>query len=391
MNLLILAPQPFYQERGTPIAIRLAISVLMKRENYNITLFTYHEGIDLELDENVKHLRIKSPKFIKDIPIGFSIRKLICDCIMFIQSFIHILKNRKKYQLIHANEETVFFALIFKIIFRIPYVYDMDSSLSSSISDKFSFLKILIPIFKSFEKIAIKNSSATITMCDALTNFSKKINKNTFTLRDISLSFLEDDTIKIDNLRSMLKIDDDCPILMYVGNLIKVQGIDLMIDSFEITLKKIPHLKTIIIGGSLEKISFYKDKYKHLIDNKSLFLIGKRPVATLSKYLSQADCLCIPRLYGENTPLKIYPFLHSGVPVIATNLKTNTQVLNTTISALANPNALDFSKALIKLFTDNEYRINLGKNGFEYAEENFTFKVFNEKLNSIYDKIENLL
>ena len=48
MKILFLAPQPFYTERGTPIAVRLAVASLC-REGHQVDLLTYPEGEDIEL------------------------------------------------------------------------------------------------------------------------------------------------------------------------------------------------------------------------------------------------------------------------------------------------------------------------------------------------------
>ena len=44
MKILLLAPHPFYQERGTPIDVHLVIRVLSERLNTEIDLLVYNEG-----------------------------------------------------------------------------------------------------------------------------------------------------------------------------------------------------------------------------------------------------------------------------------------------------------------------------------------------------------
>ena len=54
---------------------------------------------------------------------------------------------------------------------------------------------------------------------------------------------------------------------------------------------------------------------------------GERPAAEIPAYLLAADVLVSPRSRGTNTPLKIYQYLRSGKPIVATRLLTHTQVL----------------------------------------------------------------
>src|SRR3546814_18564255 len=77
MNILFLAPQPFYQERGTPIAIKLALTVLCAA-GHKVDLVTYHEGADLEI-QGMRTFRIAKPPFASNVPIGFSGKKMLCD------------------------------------------------------------------------------------------------------------------------------------------------------------------------------------------------------------------------------------------------------------------------------------------------------------------------
>ena len=93
-----------------------------------------------------------------------------------------------------------------------------------------------------------------------------------------------------------------------------------------------------------------------------------RPLSDLSVYLLQANILASPRIQGNNTPMKIYSYLHSGIAIIATNLPTHTQVLNSDVSELAQPEKKDFSEKLLKLIQDQEYREQLGQRANKLAE-----------------------
>ena len=48
VRILVLAPQPFFQNRGTPIATRRLLS-LLALEGYQLDLLTYPEGESIEL------------------------------------------------------------------------------------------------------------------------------------------------------------------------------------------------------------------------------------------------------------------------------------------------------------------------------------------------------
>ena len=45
---------------------------------------------------------------------------------------------------------------------------------------------------------------------------------------------------------------------------------------------------------------------------------GQRPADEIPAFLDAADVLVSPRSFGTNTPLKIYQYLRSGRPIVAT-------------------------------------------------------------------------
>ena len=61
------------------------------------------------------------------------------------------------------------------------------------------------------------------------------------------------------------------------------------------------------------------------------------------RYLDAADVLVSPRSTGTNTPLKIYQYLRSGRPIVATRLLTHTQVLDDDVAILTDADAGGFA------------------------------------------------
>ena len=70
----------------------------------------------------------------------------------------------------------------------------------------------------------------------------------------------------------------------------------------------------------------------------AVHFLGPRPVQPrCPTSLRQADVLVSPRLKGLNTPMKIYSYLDSGTAVLATRLRTHTQVLDDRTAYLVEP------------------------------------------------------
>lgn len=184
MNILMLAPHPFYQARGTPIAVDLVLKVLSQRGE-RVDIITFPEGSDVDYP-NVQIYRTPALRIVKDIRPGFSVKKIICDLFLLVKAIR--LVNSNRYDLIHAGEEAVFIALAIKTIWGIPYVYDMDSSLVQQLMDKYPQLRFLKKLLQGCEGLAVRNAKAVIPVCQALKSEIEQYNPNkVVVIPDISL------------------------------------------------------------------------------------------------------------------------------------------------------------------------------------------------------------
>ena len=378
MRVLFLAPQPFYQERGTPIAIKRLLQALSEH-NEHVDVLTYHEGDDVEYQGITLH-RTTRALFVRNIRPGFSWKKLLTNMFLLIRAFRFVTRSR--YHLVHAVEEAVFIALILKLVFKIPYVYDMDSSLSQQMIEAHPALKPLDGLLRWAEGLAVRNAKAVVPVCDALVqSIASYQPEKVLLLPDISL--LESTSEAVEDIRADLGIRET--LLMYVGNLESYQGIDLMLESFALALRQTSLMSLVIIGGDAANIAKYRQKCAvlNIVDN--VHFLGPRPIEHLSAYLDQADILLSPRIKGNNTPMKIYSYLDSGKALLATRLATHTQVLTDEVAELADPTPAPFAEHMVRLVEDTALRTRLGIAGKELIKRDYTAAAFTERVNALYD------
>jgi glycosyltransferase involved in cell wall biosynthesis len=385
MKVLFLAPQPFFEERGTPIAVNLLLKVLSQRGE-EIDLVTYHLGDDVEY-ENVKIIRTLSVPFIRAITPGFSAKKLICDFFLFWKAVSLLLKSR--YHVIHAVEESVFMAYVFNKIWGIEYIYDMDSSLPTQLLDKYPLASPLTKFFSFLERTAIRNAKLILPVNHALAEGLENYDADkVIVLHDVSL--LQNGIGVIDkSIRN--EMDFTGILVMYIGNLEKYQGIDLLLGSFTHIAGKLNTINLAIIGGKPGDIQKYEKISRELGIDSLVRFFGPKPMKNLGGYLSEADILVSPRISGVNTPMKIYSFLDSGKAIVATNLRTHTQVLDNEVAVLVEPNPKAFAEGVLLAAGDENLRKRLGGNGKRLAQEKYSYEEFQTSVNQIYDSIEPVL
>jgi glycosyltransferase involved in cell wall biosynthesis len=95
--------------------------------------------------------------------------------------------------------------------------------------------------------------------------------------------------------------------------------------------------------------------------------------------MALADILLSPRSKGTNTPLKLYTYLHSGKPILATNIYSQTQVLSPQTAVLVEPTADGLAQGALALLHDPQRAKAIGANGRLFAEEHYSWQVFLKK------------
>lgn len=382
MRVLVVSPQPFYIERGTPIAVDLLCRALTER-GCHVDLLAYDVGGERSYPNFTIH-RVKSWPKVSVIKPGFSLTKIFLDVFLLFKMISMLLKNR--YDVIHAVEESVFIAMVLGFLFRIPYVYDMDSNMVTQLVSQYPWLKPCKRLLDCLESWPIRAAAAVVPVCDALAEQATKYrHDNIYTLKDISLVSDTRTNQNIENLRMRYSING--PLLMYIGNLEKYQGIDLMLDGFAQFARNNSAIHLVIIGGEDNDIAAYQNMSAGLGMSRQITFTGKRPVSMIDAYMKQADVLISPRTEGVNTPMKIYSYLDSGVAVLATDLPTNNQVMTKHTACLVPPTATAFASGITKLLNDDDYRAELADAARELIAREHSYPSYCRVLYGLYDDL----
>jgi glycosyltransferase involved in cell wall biosynthesis len=381
MRILLLAPHPYYQERGTPIAVDLLAATLI-RQNHLVDILTYHEGTNRDHGPNLRIIRISAPPGCNRIRPGFSVKKLIADLVLYRRARQLVQEN--SYDIIHAVEESAFMARRIKQRYGLPYIFDMDSSMPVQMADGQPLFRPLLPLLKRVEAAAIRDATAVTAVCDALADIARQAGAHRiFLLRDVPL--LHPDRSTNIGFRSTLP-PANCR-FVYIGNLEAYQGIDLLLTSFA-QLPNPLNAQLIIVGGISHHIDHYRRKARSLgIDEQTHFL-GPRPVNKLPALMADADVLVSPRTKGQNTPMKIYSYMASGKAILATDLPTHTQVLTPDSAQLAAPTPVDFAAAMETLAQNPKLRDQLGKAAAERVAREYSLAVFEQTVADLYASVQ---
>ncbi len=386
MKILMIAPQPFFQPRGTPFSVLGRLKALSDL-GHEIDLLTYHVGED-RLFSHVRIYRI--PRLpIKKVKVGPSLAKIPMDSLLFYKAFS--LMRRNKYEVLHTHEEAGFMGIVLKKLFHIPHIYDMHSSLPQQLHNfHFTNSKAIHGVFERLERATLENAEGVITICPELYNYVESLGIQTYhTLIENVVdyaSLFEDTNGEIKTLLPWDQIRGKTKIL-YSGTFEPYQGLDLLIESAAQVLSRHPDVVYVMVGGKPEQVEFYKRKVASLGLSSNFYFTGMVSPVTAEKFVAYSDILVSPRVHGNNTPLKVYSYLRSGKPIVATNLITHTQVLNDSVAILTHATPDDFARGTNLILENNELAQTITRNARRLAEAKYTYSVYVKKLDDLYKHV----
>jgi glycosyltransferase involved in cell wall biosynthesis len=384
MKILMLAPEPFFQPRGTPISVFFRIKALSDM-GHSTDLVTYPLG------ENVSfpNLRIdRVPNFLglRRVKIGPSAAKVGLDAALLLKALRRLLG--KRYDLIFSHEEAAWIGVVLGRLLRIPHIYDMHSSLPQQLENfDFSRSGILKRTFLALERLVLKNSAAVIVICQDLLDYVRArglggkavLIENFVDFGDFDEGRIEGKAVEQE--KSEIAPDGE-KIILYTGNFEPYQGLPLLIEAFgRIGTRAV----LLIVGGSFSEHDTMRRAAADLGIKGRIVFIEKVPPARVPLYVALADVLVSPRVSGTNTPLKIYSFLKSGKPLVATRLRTHTQVLNDKISILAPAEATGLAGGLALALESEEAQAR-AREAKRMADREYIYPRYLQKIDEVLKK-----
>lgn len=343
----MLAPEPFFEPRGTPFSEYHRIKALGEL-GHHVDLVTYPVGADVELPK-LRIFRSLRPPGVRKVRIGPSVTKLVLDGLLTFTAVRRAWAGR--YDAVHSHEEAGVLGVLIARWLGVPHLYDMHSSLPQQLSNFESTRSGFVrAVFDRAERFMIGGSTAVITICQDLQDTVVAMGAG-------ERSILIENVMGGDvapgagpgraAVRQAWGIQADAPLVLYTGTFEPYQGLDLLVDAAALLARRRPDARVLVVGGSPEQVSALKAR-AHAA-GAPMVLTGQRPPEEIPHFVDACDVLASPRVSGTNTPLKIYSYLRSGRPIVATNLHTHTQVLSPTVALLVAPTPEAFADGLARL------------------------------------------
>ncbi len=390
MRILMIAPEPFLEPRGTPFSVYHRTRALVTL-GYEVDLVTYPIGKQVTLP-GLRIYRTPALPFIRKVKIGPSLAKFPLDILVFLTAIWRL--SRGGYPYLHTHEEAGLMGVVLASIFRCKHMYDMHSDLSQQMSN-FAFTKsrVLIRCVEAVQKLIVRKADAVIAICPDLEETVRRIAPKK------PVSMIEN--VAVDEALPPAEVEDaarfrrqlslgDGPILLYTGTFESYQGIEGLLYSIASVHSRFPLARYVLVGGKPEQVEKQRSLAHELRITDVVRFVGQRPLEEMPQYMALADILLSPRSGGSNTPLKLYTYLRSGKPILATAILSHTQILTPAIAMLVPPTPEGLAQGAIELLQDPEAARVLGERGQRMASEQYSWSAFLAKTRDAYSQFTGL-
>ena len=180
-------------------------------------------------------------------------------------------------------------------------------------------------------------------------------------------------------------IRPDSSVVVLVGNLRPVKGIDVLIKSAKYIVQKFPKVYFLIVGDGNEKQNLTNLASDLNIQDRIIFA-GKRD--DIPSILSICD-IGVSSSHSEGLSNSIIEYMTSGLPVICTDVGGNNELVEDSRNGyLVPPNEPEeMARALLKLLENKNLANNMGKLSKKRSKKYFSLETFIEKMQNYYNSL----
>jgi glycosyltransferase involved in cell wall biosynthesis len=379
----VVAPQPFYEDRGTPIAMREVLLALSELGRH-VDLLTYPVGADATI-EGLRIFRSANPLRFASVPVGLSFRKIVLDLPLTFE--LRRRMARERYACVHAVEEAAFPAALYARQHGIPLLYDMQSSLAEQLGRLAPLsLRPTRWMLDTAERWLLNMSDVVVTSAGLATRVRRMVPQATVREWHFPSAPSGADPGEVARLRQSLGLKASDRVVLYSGTFEAYQGLPELIGAIPLVRQRFPDVTFVFVGAASSEPELATAA--PYIEAGALRVIDRQPRHEIPAFLAMADVLVSARAYGGNLPLKIFDYLAASRPIVATDIPTHRTVLSDERAVLVAPTTDALAGGILALLADPERGRRLAAAGRQYAKTHLGWGRFVQSVSELYDEVE---
>ena len=154
----------------------------------------------------------------------------------------------------------------------------------------------------------------------------------------------------------LLPIDDNASIILFVGGLRKIKGLDYLFEAMRFVKEKTTRVTLLLVGDGSER-NHLEALARDLDLEENIHFAGRVPPEAIPKCMAAPDVLVLPSL-SEGFPNVILEAMASGLPVVATRVGGVPDIVADGINGFVVPprNPREIAEKVLALLNDTEAR-----------------------------------
>lgn len=274
---------------------------------HDVTLFVPRRMNKIKLDAytyynvgqkfKIKYLpTIDTVRFGK---VGFIFQSIVFSLVtLFRVSF-------SKYDAVYSRDEIVLYPMSF---FGKNIVLELHDNKSNFAISRLLVSAKIVAITNSIKDFCIQKGADK----DAVIVAHDAVDLNMF---DIKESKME--------CRNKLELPHNKKIVLYSGHLYEWKGVQVLAEASRLFDS---NMLVVFVGGTDSDVELFKRKN---VNAANILIVGHRSYQEIPIWIKSADAVVLPNIDNRPTsPMKLFEYMASGVPIVASNLNSIREILN---------------------------------------------------------------
>ena len=267
--------------------------------------------------------------------------------------------------------------------YNIPYVLQVHGTVLP-ISQK-QRLKKIFDIFFGYKILKDASKVIALTKTEAEQYKTMGLDEDTIEIVPNGIDLSEyDNLLKRGEFRKEYSIRDDEKVILYLGRIHKIKGINLLLKAFSDLVKKLDDVRLVIVGPDDGFLSTLKRQIDDLKGDDKIILTGPLYERDKLEAYADADVYVMPSVY-ETFPNTVLEAMACGTPVIITDRCGIADIVEK-VGYVVKYDKDQLRDAIFKVLSDKGLRGIFSEEGKRLVGEEFGWDKVVRKVEAIYEK-----
>jgi len=385
-KVAVIAPCPFYIDRGTPLRIKRLASAMS--EAYDVHVISFHQGEDGPFPFTI-HRTLPLPLTIKRT--GANLAKLLYD-LLLVGTVVRVVRRERIWLIDGHLHEGALIGLVARLFTGARVIYNAHGTFvpeliaTGALSRGSALVKPLMRFERWIERRVDRIVAQSALRRDEFIAAGHGADKVAVVedVPELDAFLVADDHIDRD-LEQRLRPAGE-KLLIYSGGMEEYQGVDFLLQAFAELCRRRNDAKLVLFGRPLPP---YRAMAEAMGIAERIVFVDDEPFDRLPQYLKICDIGFALRLYGENVPGKLPVYLASGIAVVGTDIKgINTVVTHRESGLLVPPGDVAALVETVEYLLDSPGECaRLGNAGLEAARRRYDPEAAYGALATVYEEL----